>query len=121
MNRKKGFLQAINVGGAWTPGADRNDMGLAKFNSVWPLDCLARKFRRFRTHFSYSRQTFRIPMFAGMMPSPFRTICIPPKNYITLFFSQLCHSCSSLCRIVASCQFKFQKFSRPVYKICLEF
>ena len=31
IHRKKGLLQAINAGGAWTPGADRNDLGLAEF------------------------------------------------------------------------------------------
>ena len=31
INRKKGFLQAINVGGSWTPGADGNDLGFTEF------------------------------------------------------------------------------------------
>jgi len=31
INRKPGLLRAINVGGAWTPRADKNDMGLTEF------------------------------------------------------------------------------------------
>jgi len=30
-NRKKGLIQAINIGGAWTPGADKDDLGLTEF------------------------------------------------------------------------------------------
>jgi len=31
INRQKGLLRTINVGGAWTPGADANDLGLTEF------------------------------------------------------------------------------------------
>ena len=66
LNRQKGLLQSINVGGSWTPGADRNDLGLTEFRisvaCAFPapqFPPFTRSFFILTPNFSYTRVRFR--------------------------------------------------------------
>ena len=51
INRKKGLLQAINIGGGWTPGADSDDLGLTELRVGVACAFPAPKFQPFTKSF----------------------------------------------------------------------
>ena len=51
INRKQSLLRAINVGGAWTPGADSDDLGLVEFKLGVACALPAPKFSPFTNSF----------------------------------------------------------------------
>jgi len=51
LNRKKGLLQSINVGGAWTLGANANDLGLTEFRVSVAYALPAPQFQPFTKSF----------------------------------------------------------------------
>ena len=68
ISRKKGLVQAINVGGAWTPGADGNDLGLTEFRLGVACALPAPKFPPFTNsffiltpNFAYTNVRWNVP------------------------------------------------------------
>ncbi len=51
INRKKGLLQAVNIGGSWIPGSDGNDLSLAEFKLGVTCALPAPKFKPFTNSF----------------------------------------------------------------------